>query len=88
MIYAQYNSKEINMAYHTSRISAKGQITVPQKVREQVGLKSGDLVSYEVEDGRVILRPIEPFDLAYHAAVSGTLGEWNTPEDNKAFRDL
>jgi hypothetical protein len=29
-----------------------------------------------------------PFDAAYHAAVSETLEEWASPEDEEAFRDL
>lgn len=29
-----------------------------------------------------------PFDKAYHAALSATLEEWHSPEDDEAFRDL
>jgi len=30
----------------------------------------------------------EPFDTAFHDALSATLDEWTTPEDEEAFRDL
>jgi len=36
----------------------------------------------------VTLRRIEPIDLAYHAALTGTLSEWESPEDDEAFADL
>jgi hypothetical protein len=48
----------------------------------------GDLIAYELEGDRVRLRKVEPFDAAYHAAVAETLQEWNSPEDEEAFRDL
>jgi AbrB family looped-hinge helix DNA binding protein len=72
----------------TSRISAKGQITIPKQVRDGIGLRPGDFVAYELHDGVAILRKAEPFDVQYHAALSATLSEWNSPEDDEAFRDL
>jgi antitoxin PrlF len=75
------------MSYQ-SRLSSKGQVTIPVEVREKLHLESGDTVIYEVEEERAVLRRAEPFDLAYHAAVSDTLEEWASPEDEEAFRDL
>jgi hypothetical protein len=46
------------------------------------------MVSYEVHNGTVTLKRVEPFDTAFHEALSKTLDEWNTPEDEEAFRDL
>lgn len=73
---------------YRSRLSSKGQVTIPVEVRERLRLEPGDTVIYEIEDGRAVLRRAEPFDVAYHAAVSGTLEEWASPEDEQAFRDL
>ncbi len=72
----------------TSRISAKGQVTIPKQVREGIGLQPGDYVAYELHDGVVILRKAEPFDAGYHRALASTLSEWNSPADDEAFRDL
>lgn len=72
----------------TSRLSAKGQVTIPKEVRDKLDLDPGDVVGYEVRDGLVILRRVQPFDRAFHRALSETLDEWATPEDEEAFRDL
>lgn len=75
------------MSYR-SRLSSKGQVTIPVEVRERLRLEPGDTVIYEIENGRVVLRRAEPFDVAYHAALSDTLEEWTSAEDEKAFSDL
>jgi AbrB family looped-hinge helix DNA binding protein len=76
------------MRRNTSRLSSKGQVTIPREVRAALHLDAGDLVAYEVKDDEAILRRAEPFDAAYHSAVSETLEEWGSIDDEKAFRDL
>ena len=71
-----------------SRLSSKGQVTIPSEIRAALHLNPGDLVVYEVKDDKAILRRAEPFDAAYHSAVSETLKEWGSVDDDKAFRDL
>ncbi|HSE58108.1 MAG TPA: AbrB/MazE/SpoVT family DNA-binding domain-containing protein [Nitrospiraceae bacterium] len=71
-----------------SKLSSKGQVTIPRKVRERLGAKPGDLIAYEVKNNVVTLRRLDPFDAAFHAALSATMDEWATPEDDEAFRDL
>ncbi len=73
---------------HLSRLSAKGQVTVPKEIRELLKLEPGDTIAYQVYNGTVTLRRVEPFDAAFHKALSATLDEWSTPEDDEAFRDL
>ena len=73
---------------HISKISSKGQVTLPKEVREAAGLQPGDMIAYEINGDVITLRNVEPFDVAFHAALSNTLDEWATPEDEKAFRDL
>ncbi len=71
-----------------SRLSSKGQVTLPKKVRQVLGAKPGDTILYEVEENVVRLRRAEPFDKAFHAALSSTLDEWASEEDERAFSDL
>ncbi len=72
----------------TSKISAKGQVTIPKQVRESLGAREGDLIVYDVKDNVVTLSRVEPFDIAYHAALTDTLSEWDSPEDDEAYGDL
>jgi len=73
---------------HTSKLSSQGQVTVPKAIREQLALLPGDLVAYEVAGGKVVLTRVDPFDAGYHAALSTTLEEWDSPEDDEAFKGL
>jgi AbrB family looped-hinge helix DNA binding protein len=71
-----------------SRITSKGQVTLPKEVREALDLGKGDLLAYEIQDKVAILKKVEPFDWAFHGAVAETLEEWESPEDEEAFGDL
>jgi antitoxin PrlF len=39
------------------RITSKGQVTIPQAIRDQVGLLPHTEVEFSVERGRAVLRP-------------------------------
>ena len=72
-----------------SKITAKGQTTVPREVRAALDSKPGDLLAWDVQPGgRVAVRRIQPMDLEYMKAVQGTLSEWHTAEDEKAYGKL
>src|SRR4051794_13926177 len=46
-----------------SRMTSKGQVTVPKKIRDYLGLKPGAEVEFEyVGDGRIALKPGEDFE--------------------------
>jgi len=66
------------------RITAKAQTTIPQAVRRALGLKPGDRLAYQLEEGRVILTRAE-------AAVDNpfaSFSEWSSEADERAYRDL
>ncbi len=69
-------------------LTAKGQVAVPKAVREALGLRQGDRLSWEPEDGSVRVRALAPLDLAYLLGLEATLAEWGSPEDEQAFSDL
>lgn len=72
----------------SGRLSRKSQVTLPKQVREAIGAEPGDVIGYEISGNVVTIRRLQPFDAAYHAAVSGNLEEWASVEDDAAFRDL
>jgi antitoxin PrlF len=62
-----------------STISRKGQTTIPQTVREKLGVKEGDMLEYEVEGSAVRIRKI---DTEWARALESTLTEWNGDSDD------
>ncbi|MCX5934935.1 MAG: AbrB/MazE/SpoVT family DNA-binding domain-containing protein [Pseudanabaena sp. LacPavin_0818_WC45_MAG_42_6] len=71
-----------------SKVTSKFQTTIPQSIRDVMGISQGDAVVFEIEEGRVFIKRLQPLDLDYLNAVSGTLSEWLSPEDEEAYRDL
>ncbi len=71
-----------------ARISAKGQLTIPKKIRMAALLEEGDVVSFVLENERIVLRKLPSGEDAYLSGVQETLVEWNSAEDDDAWRDL
>jgi len=69
---------------HTSRLTSKGQITIPQEIRQRLGLREGDRVEFVAEDRRTIVRRVvdkeNPFD-----KYAGALGTF--PEGKKKINE-
>ncbi|MGH7018008.1 MAG: AbrB/MazE/SpoVT family DNA-binding domain-containing protein [Caulobacteraceae bacterium] len=69
----------------TSRLTSKGQTTIPQPVRLALRIGPGDQLVYSIEGDRVVVTkarslPVEdPF---------GAFGEWDGAPDRKAYADL
>jgi antitoxin PrlF len=40
-----------------SPISSKGQVTIPQEIRERLGVGAGDRIEFVIEDDRTVIRP-------------------------------
>jgi antitoxin PrlF len=72
----------------SAKVTSKGQTTIPKEVRKALGLKPGDLILWEVVEGRAVVRRVEPLDLAYLKALEESLTEWASPEDEEAYRGL
>ncbi|MCK4869965.1 MAG: AbrB/MazE/SpoVT family DNA-binding domain-containing protein [Gammaproteobacteria bacterium] len=71
-----------------SRLTKKYQTTIPKEIRTLLNLHANDQVRFEIVDNQVIISKIEPFDMTFHKALNGTLREWDSKEDDKAYRDL
>ena len=42
------------------RITRKYQVTIPKKVREKLKLRVGDLLKVEIEEGKIVFKPLTP----------------------------
>jgi antitoxin PrlF len=72
------------MADLQSRVSTKGQTVIPKRVREKLGLKTGDLIRFRLGDKGVMIDKVreaedDPF---------ATFNEWTSAEDEKLYRGL
>lgn len=69
-----------------SRISSKAQTTIPRAVREALGVREGDVLAYEIEGDRVVLKrakpSVEPSDNPF-----ATFTEW-ADELDAVYDDL
>ncbi len=72
-----------------SKITSKGQITLPKKVRDKLDVRAGDYLACEVAGNTVKLRKAQPLDLPWLRAISSTLApEWDSSYDHENFDDL
>lgn len=51
----------------TAKITSKGQITIPKKIRQMI---KGDVVEFEVNEGKIVLKPV--------TSVGGSLSKYVT----------
>ena len=71
-----------------AKISSKGQMTIPKKIRDRLGLRRGDFVALEADKNRMLLTKVPSGDAAHLKALEATLSEWLTEADEEAYRDL
>lgn len=70
-----------------SRITSKGQTTVPRAIRAALGLVEGERLAYEIDGDRVVLTRAKssPGSMEDPFAI---FSEWADEEDCRAFVDL
>ena len=72
-----------------SRLTSKYQTTIPASVRKALSLGKGDAVIFETtESGSVTVRKAMPLDLEFAKAMEPLLSEWDSQEDEEAYRGL
>ena len=71
-----------------AKITARGRTTIPKAVREAAGLRAGDVLAFEIEGDRLVVRKVVPERDQYPIGLAEVMGEWLSPEDEKAWRDL
>jgi len=72
-----------------SKVTTKGQATIPSAVRRHLGVEPGDSVMFTVIDGETVtLKRAEKLDAGFLRLASEAFTDWNTPEADEEFRDM
>lgn len=72
-----------------AKITSKGQITVPVRVREALGVKAGDKLVFDMNGDEVVVRPVRTKSVfeKYRGIGNPTIGS-GRDAINKYFREL
>lgn len=71
----------------TMKVGAKGQIVIPQSVREELGVRPGDRVSVRAEDGEVRVRRLLDLDSLVGCLGPGRLEDLERDHREELDRD-
>ena len=71
-----------------ARVTARGQTTIPKRIREAANLQVGDVLAFELDGNRLMVRKVTPERDEYLEGLSEVMSEWCSPEDEEAWRDL
>ena len=63
-------------------MSEKGQVTIPKKLRDRLGIMPGDILEFEEDDGRLIGRRI-----SYEERIAPWVGRFHSTQDVDEFID-
>ncbi|HMI81562.1 MAG TPA: AbrB/MazE/SpoVT family DNA-binding domain-containing protein [Solirubrobacterales bacterium] len=65
----------------THKVGAKGQVVIPKAIREQIGIKPGDEVTFEPEGSEVRVRRVKDDRAMQAAEIKALRGLWaETPD--------
>ena len=65
-----------------SKISDKGQTTVPKAIRKTLKVVPGDLIKYEIREGTVKIKKLEAEESTWLKSIESTLEEWQGSQDD------
>ena len=71
-----------------ARIGTRGRTTIPKAIRDAAGLHEGDTIAFEIEGDRLVVHKVVPGPAEYLHGLGEVMGEWLSPEDEEAWRDL
>lgn len=66
----------------TSKLSSKGQTTIPKEIRDALDIEPGDRLVYEMRGREIVIHPLAG-NIFDHA---GSVGPSRRPEDFEAIR--
>lgn len=76
------------MVMKISKITSKGQVTIPNALRKATGLKTGDKLVFRLDGDRIVVSKLKTTKDFYLDSVSSNLEEWLSDEDEEAWSNL
>jgi AbrB family looped-hinge helix DNA binding protein len=64
----------------TGKLTGRGQITLPKRIRETLDVHPGDALVYEIDGNAVRVWKAKPLDVEWHRALSQTMTEWDSAQ--------
>ena len=71
-----------------AKVSARGQTTIPESIREAAGIYVGDTLAFETDGEQVVVRKVLRAGDGTAQNDSETMSEWASAEDEEAWRGL
>ena len=71
-----------------AKINSRGEMTIPKGIRESGYLAEGDVITFEIEGDHLLVYKVISGRDDCLAGFSKSLSEWNSPEDEEAWREL
>ena len=71
-----------------TKVTRRGQTTIPKKIRQALGIDRGDVLRFELHGDGATLSKAADGEGAYLKALEGSMGEWLSEADEKAYGDL
>ena len=78
------------MNQKVSVVDRRGRLTIPGSIRKKMGVKEGDIFLIREEEGRIVCEKISissSFQMM-QASERVLSRDWDTPEEDEAWKDL
>ena len=72
----------------SGKLTIKHQVTIPRDVRQALGLKAGDEVSFALEDGRAVLMKVDRAEIEWSRFLQAQMPEWDDPQEDAYWAEL
>ncbi|HLD04947.1 MAG TPA: AbrB/MazE/SpoVT family DNA-binding domain-containing protein [Candidatus Nanoarchaeia archaeon] len=75
----------------SATISKKGQIAIPKDLRKKGGFKEGSKIAILTFNDHIEIRPLKKINESMLTALASEnvlAKDWNTPEEDEAWKDL
>ncbi len=77
------------MQTEISKITSKGQITIPLSIRKELEVSEGDKLVFQKKGSDIIIKKSQSVDVAYYKNIQKSFSsEWNSKADSEAYDDL